>query len=137
MAQLLQTNPSVTEIGASEILTVIPAATNRQFPVRSGVHAMKKLECELNEHRYYLERKVEQRTEQLMKRIALLESCNATLCGKLAQAKREIAALHKQVGISLPGTESNDCCGQPTGISEWVQVQAEPEAGMAGLVVQD
>lgn len=57
---------------------------------------MKKMKAELNEHRYCLERNVEQRTENLLKRIALLESCNATLSGKLALAHRELAALKRQ-----------------------------------------
>ncbi|OGS91861.1 MAG: hypothetical protein A2Z95_10250 [Gallionellales bacterium GWA2_60_18] len=57
----------------------------------------KAMEAELHEHRYRFARNVEQRTEQLMRRIALLESCNATLCDKLALAKSESAA-HKPVG---------------------------------------
>lgn len=80
---------------------------------------MKVMEAELNEHRYYLEQKVEQRTEQLERRITLLESCNATLCNKLAQAREEITALRKQLANALSGT--NDCPGQLTGISEGMQ----------------
>lgn len=53
------------------------------------MHDMKKMKAELKEHRYYLERNVEQRTEHLLKRIALLESCNATLGEKLALARKE------------------------------------------------
>ena len=49
---------------------------------------MKKMKAELYEHRYYLERNVEQRTEHLMKRVTVLESSNATLCDKLALALR-------------------------------------------------
>lgn len=127
MVHLLQSNLSEISIGASEILSVVPASSNRQFPVRSGVLAMKKLEAELNEHRYYLERKVEQRTEQLVKCIKLLESCNTTLCEKLAQAKRDIAALQKKIDSNLAGTESNDCSGLSTCFSERTQNQAEPE----------
>lgn len=56
---------------------------------------MKKMAAELNEHRYYLEQKVAQSTEHLQKRIALLESCNATLCGKLASSQQELAALQQ------------------------------------------
>lgn len=52
-----------------------------------------KMKAELNQHRYYLERKVEQRTEQLLKRLVLLESCNSTLCDKLAIANKELIAL--------------------------------------------
>lgn len=135
MAQLLQSNSSVTAIGASEILTVTPAALNRQFLLKSGALAMKKLEAELNEHRYYLERKVEQRTEQLMKRITLLESCNASLCNKLAQTKRDIAALHKQLDSSLPDTKSRDFPGQLIVIGDGARIQAEPDTRMAGLGV--
>lgn len=79
---------------------------------------MKVMETELNEHRYYLEQKVEERTKQLEKRITLLESCNTTLCNKLAQANRDVTALHKQLNCSLSGKESNDCSKQLTGIIE-------------------
>jgi len=51
------------------------------------MHDMQKMKAELKEHRYCLERNVELRTGHLLKRIALLESCNATLCGKLALAR--------------------------------------------------
>ncbi|MDD5323529.1 MAG: hypothetical protein PHD43_23570 [Methylococcales bacterium] len=114
MVQYLQTNPSVTLIGPSEYLASATVASNVQLPDETSVVSdesgatlfirealrditeMKAMEDELNEHRYYLERKVEQRTEQLMKRLALLESCNATLCDKLALAHKEIAALKQR-----------------------------------------
>ncbi len=54
---------------------------------------MKSLKSELNEHRYYLEQNVARRTENLTRRIELLESCNTTLCGKLALSRKELAAL--------------------------------------------
>ncbi len=57
----------------------------------------KEMKAELHEHRYYLEQKVEQRTERLLKRIASLEACNATLCDKLATAQRELAKLRQAV----------------------------------------
>ncbi|MDD5323522.1 MAG: hypothetical protein PHD43_23535 [Methylococcales bacterium] len=113
MVQYLQTNPSVTLIGPSEYLTSATVGS-KQLPDETSVVSdesgatlfirealrditeMKAMEAELNEHRYYLERKVEQRTEQLMKRLALLESCNATLCDKLALAHKEIAALKQR-----------------------------------------
>jgi prefoldin subunit 5 len=57
---------------------------------------MENMKAELNEHRYYLERNVERRTEYLLKRIAVLESCNMTLCNKLALADEELAALKPQ-----------------------------------------
>lgn len=56
---------------------------------------MKKMKAELNEHRHFLERSVERETASLSKRIALLESCNATLSGKLALAYQEIAMLER------------------------------------------
>lgn len=58
-----------------------------------GLQEIRKLKSELNEHRYYLENKVAHRTDILTRRIALLESCNATLCGKLASYKRNSATL--------------------------------------------
>lgn len=63
---------------------------------------MKKMKAELNEHRYFLERKVEVETAHLLKRIALLESCNATLSGMLALANKEISALKRQPAQILP-----------------------------------
>lgn len=65
----------------------------------------KHMEAELASHRYYLERNVEQRTEQLMKRIALLESCNAALCGQLSSARMEIAALGQQLTLIAPDAD--------------------------------
>lgn len=65
-----------------------------------------KMKAELNEHRYYLERKVEQRTEQLLKRLVLLESCNSTLCDKLAIANKELIALKQQITHALPNIEA-------------------------------
>lgn len=54
---------------------------------------MKKIKAELNEHRHRFEWNIEQRTGHLLKRIALLESCNATLSAKLALAHKELTAL--------------------------------------------
>ena len=106
MVQHLQAKPHVTSFGASESFSGAHAASNTQLPAQSGIFAgrakklhgmpQKMLEDELNEHRYYLERKVEQRTEELSKRIKLLESCNTALCDKLAQAKKEISSLRNQ-----------------------------------------
>ena len=124
MTLLKQSNLSVTSIGASQLLADSPAASHRQLSVRPDSIALKKLEAELNEHRYYLELKVEQRTEQLVKRIKLLESCNATLCDKLAHAKRVIASLQKQIESNSPGAQSNDCIWLPTENSEGTQNQA-------------
>lgn len=69
----------------------------------------KAMEAELNEHRYHLERNVERRTEQLVKSMTLLESCNAALCDKLALAQKEVAALKRQLAGTMFGAASNDC----------------------------
>jgi hypothetical protein len=68
---------------------------------------MKKMTAELKEHRYYFEKNVAQRTEHLLKRIAVLEFCNATLCGKLALSQKEIIAL--QSAQSIGNVEPADC----------------------------
>lgn len=78
--------------------------------VGKAMRDMKKMKAELNELRYHLEQNVAQRTESLSKRIALLESCNTTLCDKLASARKELAAL-KQPSLHLLAkkeTERND-----------------------------
>jgi hypothetical protein len=59
------------------------------------------MRAELNEHRYYLEWNVERRTEQLLKRTELLEYCNATLCDKLALARKELVALKQELARTL------------------------------------
>jgi hypothetical protein len=69
---------------------------------------MRKMKAELNEHRYYLEQKVEQRTEHLLTRTAFLESCNTALCDKLAAAQKELAALRPQSSLPKPATETKD-----------------------------
>jgi predicted nuclease with TOPRIM domain len=107
-AQFLQIIPSVTSIAERKHFAGIPAQSNGQLTVQPDAFAVKRLETELNEHRYYLERKVEQRTEQLVRRISLLETCNATLCDKLAQARREVAALQKQLTDAKSGMETNE-----------------------------
>ncbi len=61
--------------------------------VGSLMQNAKKMHAELHELRYFLEQNVERRTEHLQQRIDLLESCNATLCSKLASAQEELAAL--------------------------------------------
>ena len=61
--------------------------------IGNAMLGMKKIKDELNEHRYYMERNVERRTKHLLTRIAVLESCNAALCGKLALAQKDTAAL--------------------------------------------
>lgn len=67
---------------------------------------MKEMKAELNEHRYYLERNVERRTEHLLKSIALLESCNAALCDKLALTRKELSAIKQPSEHTLPKTDT-------------------------------
>ena len=62
----------------------------------------REMKAELHEHRYYLEQKVELRTEHLLRRIASLEACNTTLCDKLAAAQRELAKLKPSEDHVLP-----------------------------------
>jgi hypothetical protein len=81
----------------------------------------KAMEAELHEHRYHLQRNVEHRTAQLVRRIALLESCNATLSDKLASVQRELAALKQQPARNLPGAEQNDCSGQLYAMNNWTR----------------
>jgi len=122
MAQLLKSHPSETSFGVSESLAGILAASNGRLPMQKlsvqlgtlrDVTEMKVMEAELNDHRYYLERKVEQRTEQLVKRIALLEFCNTTLCDKLSQAQKEIVALRRMLAATQQNPVPIDCYGQP------------------------
>jgi len=58
---------------------------------------MDKMPAELDEHRYFLEKTVAIRTEQLLRRITLLESCNETLCAKLASTNKELDTLKQQL----------------------------------------
>lgn len=67
--------------------------------VMLDVSDKKRMEAELADHRYYLERNVEQRTRELMKRIEMLESCNASLCDRLSSAMLECAALKQQLDV--------------------------------------
>lgn len=69
---------------------------NATLHIRNVPLDMAKMKAELIQHRYYFERIVEQRTERLLKRITVLESCNATLCDKLDMAYQEIAKLRQQ-----------------------------------------
>ncbi len=61
---------------------------------------LRKMKAELNQHRYYLDQQVQQRTEHLLKRIAFLESCNTTLCDKLAASQQELARLRQQTDLA-------------------------------------
>jgi hypothetical protein len=86
---------------------------------------IKCMEAELDEHRYYIERKVEQRTESLKKQMALLESCNAALCKKLELAQaasippHELASLQTDHAVAAIETSSFD--ESLDGITEWVR----------------
>ena len=62
----------------------------------------KRMEAELADHRYFLERNVESRTRQLAKCIATLESCNSSLCEQLSAARMEIASLKQQLMANMP-----------------------------------
>jgi hypothetical protein len=91
------------------LFAVVGSAFAAEF-VGKVMRDMKKMKAELNEHRYYLERNVERRTEHLLKRTELLEYCNATLCDKLALAHKELVALEQQSAHTLPNNyaEPND-----------------------------
>lgn len=65
-----------------------PYIKNIMLNVRMMAH-------ELKEHRYYFEQNVAHRTGLLLKRIELLETCNATLCSKLASSQRELTTLQQ------------------------------------------
>ncbi len=66
--------------------------TSTTLFVLKVMRRMKQMQSELDEHRYYLERNVARKTEHLTRRIDLLESCNTTLCGKLAASKKALSA---------------------------------------------
>src|SRR3989338_4291511 len=95
--------------------------------VRKAMRDRKEMKAELNELRYFLDRNVERRTEQLLKRITLLESCNATLCCKLTLAEKEIAALKQLPALTLPrkSAEQRYCAMKPYVMSNQAQKAAE------------
>lgn len=55
--------------------------------VMRDITDVKIMESELETHRYFLEQRVSTRTEQLEKRIAILESCNTELCTLLEKER--------------------------------------------------
>ena len=59
------------------------------------VTRMKAMQSELQAHRYFLEQRVQSHTEQLEKRIAILESCNSELCNQLEKEHRTCNELRK------------------------------------------
>lgn len=92
--------------------------------VNEAMLEMKKMQAELAEHRYNLEQHVEKRTEQLLKRISLLESCNATLCDKLAAAQKELIAfkqLQAAPTVSKKDTEQINRAVQIYGMNDLAQ----------------
>ena len=111
---------------------------------------LKEMEAELNVHRYYIERQVEQRTEQLMKRISVLESCNATLVDKLALANKELVALKQQSAeldvqtaqapqsiSAAPKTsvaQPDDCIEQLDSFSDWARNMIGWRVSAAGAI---
>lgn len=66
--------------------------------VMLDITCRKEMESELAQHRNYLERNVEMRTLQLVKRLTILESCNLALCDKLAMSMKNPAMLNQQPG---------------------------------------
>lgn len=101
------------------------------LPIQDGrldVADKQAMEAELNELRYHLERNVEQRTEQLLRNISLLESCNATLCERLASVQRELAVL--KLARNLPDAEQNERIGKLYAMSDWAK-------SLIGASVQD
>ncbi len=106
MVQLIQFSASQAPSGTNDV-SVSRTAGNSEYARQTEVAAMQMLEAELHEHRYYLERKVEERTEQLSTRIRVLETCNAALAGKLADAKKDIAMLRRQLVSAKYVSESH------------------------------
>lgn len=97
----------------------------------------KSMESELHEHRYYIERKVEQRTELLKRQMALLESCNAALCKKL-ESVQAVPPLQKtaqddfQVDHALQLASGLD--ESIDGISDWVRNTFGCRVAAAGAI---
>ncbi len=56
---------------------------------------MKAMQSELQVHRYFLDQRVQTHTEQLEKRIAILESCNSELCNQLEKEHKTCNELRK------------------------------------------
>jgi len=97
---------------------------------------MKKMKAELNEHRHFLERSVERETMHLSKRISLLESCNATLSGKLALAYQEIAML-KPPADDLPKPHDLKKDTKPNGSIVKLRVMNNQAKSSAGANTQE
>lgn len=128
----MKTNHQVTaEIQAFDAASMVCDEPDTALSIqdsRLDVEDKKAMEAELNELRYHLERNVEQRTEQLLRNITLLESCNAALCERLASAQRELAVL--KLARNLPDAEQNDRIGKLYAMSDWTK-------SLIGTSVQD
>jgi len=57
----------------------------------------KAMEDELEDHRYYMERRVAQRTGEMGRRLAMMESCNASLCDQMEKLLNNNARLSQAV----------------------------------------
>lgn len=93
---------------------------------------IKEMEAELEEHRYYMERRVAQRTAALEQRIGILESCNTALCNQMeemcsAKALRIQSLIHGQDLLKPLG-------GAVTVIDEdgWIVEMNEAAANLLG-----
>jgi len=73
------------------------------------------MEADLCGHCRFLDANIEQETGQLTKLIASLESYNATLCSKLAQAEIELAALKQRLVFNSPDAGSQAYAVQSCG----------------------
>lgn len=56
---------------------------------QSTAFRMRELEKELQQYRYRMEQMVQEKTEMLNRRIAILESCNSKLCDSYAQIRKQ------------------------------------------------
>ena len=68
---------------------------------QSNAFRLREMESELQQYRYRLEKMVEERTEMLSRRIAILESCNAQLCDSYGQMRMQYFALLDQAQPEL------------------------------------
>lgn len=87
--------------------------------VMLDITGKKEMEAELDDHRHFLEQHVEMRTRQLIKRMKLLESCNATLSGKLMLAQTELATLKQPA--TAPVEQTSNGAEYPDGIGVWAR----------------
>ena len=126
MPKHLQTNLSVTSINTNEPPVSVPATPGGLLPTQQDISAKCTTldstgkegdSAEQNEPHNFIDRGAKHETEYLLKFIASLESCNATLCNKLAQLERELATLRNPAARTVPRTESTDSPEQLYGYS--------------------